>query len=866
MKLQTVTFCLLLLISFTSCGTETSQRLWDREPTLFEIARTVIIERPFHLDYPQPEGIHFTKSYTPNLSTPRMRMSLWGPPDRLTLSMGKTDVWDRRKGWQKPVTLDEIRRGAFSPANKDDEPLPGWEDKHGQLMVPEGGFRAHNASREAYSFPTAKPVGQVIFRADDFNGIEQPTGETDCHSGITTVSLNRGDTQATIEYLPLMSEATIAIRADYRGLTRPVSVRLYRHRDTLRDGRYLADSNPRLDGYDYEKDAAWNGPLDPPESGKDGAYFWIHQTLPAEKTFPDGFEYYLVGTVTGQDATIEIVDGEFHLGTPSFKPKSDRWEPGDYASIREAPGSAATALLPDQKDLQFTVLVTIVTTNDGSNLMDIARRRLESAKRRGMESLIAENSGWYRDHYDRREHGRIFTGSVEDTRRRIPALYRSWTSAHTQETTPDPTRYEADSWYYSFLEQDGSPWHGLQCHNEIYFTSESVQNRSDRVESYVKLVNFWLDASRKNAREVFGLPGMYMGAGYIPPIKPDEYPNSCVSLGLAMCTTGMVIKPLWDTWDYGGDEAFLREKVYTPLKDLATFYTAYVQKWDDGFYHVQPTVAQERWGITYQFKYNTDATASLAMIKWTLIRAAEAAELLGLDSDLQAQWLEIAGNLAPYSTVPSPDGPVLPPVPGDTNPSSRHSGKLAPANLADEINLDSDPADIELALRTARHIRERDTSMVFHLLGADPGIAHRWYPKNCSWGYFYSGQRDTLDTHDACVDAYWTEPERLLNSRSGRIHLFPCVQDSATVAFKDFQARNGFLVSAEYRSGETMYASITSRRDVPCRLANPWPSHMVTVIRERDGSRVDAEQDPVHDDGIVFQARSGESYSIVKSQ
>ncbi|MFC1738271.1 hypothetical protein ACFL1G_04370 [Planctomycetota bacterium] len=156
--------------------------------------------------------------------------------------------------------------------------------------------------------------------------------------------------------------------------------------------------------------------------------------------------------------------------------------------------------------------------------------------------------------------------------------------------------------------------------------------------------------------------------------------------------------------------------------------------------------------------------------------------------------------------------------------------------------------------------------MVFHLLGADPGIAHGWFPKNDSWGNFYSGRPDTLDTHDTCVDAYWTEPERLLNSRSGRIHLFPCVQDSATVAFKDFQARNGFLVSAECQGGETSYVRITSRRDVPCRLANPWPSHMVTVIRERDGSRMDAEPDPAHDDGIVFQARYGESYSIVKSQ
>ncbi|MFC1761450.1 hypothetical protein ACFL6U_05155 [Planctomycetota bacterium] len=405
-------------------GQATSTHLWDRGPSLFEIARTVTIERPLHPTYPQPDGLWGGNS--PNLCTPQMKMSLWGPPERITLSMGKTDVWDRRKGWEKPVTLSEIRRGAFSVANKNDEAVPGWAGKQIKIMHPDGGFWNPYASWNAYSFPCPKPVGQAIILTEDFKEMNQPvTGKTQCHNGLTTVSLDHGDTHANIEYLPLMNEATTAIRASFSGLTKPVSVRLYRHEDIFRNGIFQPShwhAGPRLEGYDYEKDSSWNGPLDPPKAGKDNNYFWIHQKLPAEKTFPNGFEYYLVGRIIGTDVEVETVEDEFNLGTPLFGLKS---RPVDYELMRKAPGAAATALLPEQKNLQFTVLITVVTTNDGSNsdLINIAKQRLESAEKLGMNSLIAENSNWYNAHYDKREHGRIFTGSIEDTRKQIPSLY-----------------------------------------------------------------------------------------------------------------------------------------------------------------------------------------------------------------------------------------------------------------------------------------------------------------------------------------------------------------------------------------------------------------------------------------------------------
>ena len=102
---------------------------------------------------------------------------------------------------------------------------------------------------------------------------------------------------------------------------------------------------------------------------------------------------------------------------------------------------------------------------------------------------------------------------------------------------------------------------------------------------------------------------------------------------------------LWDEGDYGGDLRVLREEVYPPLKQAATFSAAFTQRGEDGRRH----------GIT-----------TFCMFRWNLERAAEVADLLGVDATLTREWRSVA-----------------------------------PIELADEITLDSSAALRALGLRTA---------------------------------------------------------------------------------------------------------------------------------------------------------------------
>jgi len=819
--------------------------LFDRESSLWEAAQKTTDRTKIPDQQPQENG-------TVNLSNQQMRVLLFGPPERLTLDLRKTDVWDRRISYDPVVTIQDIRKGAFDERNKD---VPGeyadYEPERGKLgyLSPNGG-RAEVYGIYAYNFPMCKSVGQVILSLPDFEGVEQPEAILNCKDGTTQVHVKKDLSETNLTYMTMMTGNIIAINVDCKNLNSPVFLRLYRHRDT----------DP------WEWDAPWNRPLDPPESGKDGRFFWISQKMPPEKTFPNGFKYVLMGIISGDTPVIDTIDKERNLGTKMYSPYEDRdpllipgpetglqpwWNLKQLDRIRSATGSAATANFNDRKNVNFTALITVVTSNDGDDLIGIARRKLVEAENKGMDGLITENTGWYRDLYTLRENGRIFDGTPGFAQKQIPGIFKSWVETHFQNCKPDPTRFEADPRYG--IIGDTIPWQSLPCYNELFYTHVNVLNRQDVMEYYPKLVNYWLETCRLNARQTFNLPGMFLAHGYLPPIKADNvYPHTINTWEFCMEIPAQVMKMVWDNFDYGGDEKYLADTIYPALRDLAIFYAAYAEKHDDGYYHVIPTMSAEHWGWTYQFEKNRDSTSALSMFRWTFKRAAEASEILGVDADLRDNWLKIADKMAPYPTYESDEGTMFTDVVG-VNPigvSYNWFAGVYPTVLADEINLDSNPEEIEIILRSARLSRGWNNNLVFHLLGREPDPDLKWHD---------GGKPKPVKNQEDLMKVVYSEPERLLNSRSGRIHLFPCVPEKCTVGFKRLQARGGFAVTAERIEGKTTYILIESRRNVLCQLVNPWPGSKATLYR--NGKK--AEQ--LTGQLFKFRTSKGEKIEVRKS-
>jgi hypothetical protein len=278
------------------------------------------------------------------------------------------------------------------------------------------------------------------------------------------------------------------------------------------------------------------------------------------------------------------------------------------------------------------------------------------------------------------------------------------------------------------------------------------------------------------------------------------------------------------------------------MKQMALFYAAYAKKGNDGFYHVIPSVQEESWGIYPGFSHTKDVISSLCMFRWGLTRTAEAAELLGVDADLAKQWRSIAGQLMPYPVWERPDGKVFAHIPGIEPvrlPEDHYADAAAyPVMLADEINLDSPQEVKDMMIRSVRSLPSASTVGTLMLLGIAPEADQPRYER--------------------VVD----DPETLLNSRSGRIHLFPAVPKNKSVAFRHFQARGGFLVSASRKAEKVVYLEIQSRRDIDCRLLNPWPGKPV-VIRDVTANRtIPAGVDRTNGECLVFPTKANHTYVI----
>lgn len=124
--------------------------------------------------------------------------------------------------------------------------------------------------------------------------------------------------------------AAVSKSFSYEGIEAP-EIRIYRnldqgHRRYMDEkGNYIptvvyqpANPDEPLGYYDFDADKDVNGLFEPPTTGRDGRFFWVHQVFPAEKTFPEGFRYVMMSMVSDQEAEIEEYALAHDLGSKPY--------------------------------------------------------------------------------------------------------------------------------------------------------------------------------------------------------------------------------------------------------------------------------------------------------------------------------------------------------------------------------------------------------------------------------------------------------------------------------------------------------------------------------------------------------------------
>lgn len=745
-----------------------------------------------------------------------VEVSFWNQPEALAFNLNKNDVWDRRYfcAGKRLLTLEDVRRACFAVPvpDKPGFQYPGYGGlvgRNSDLGIP----GAPQALYLAYDFPCPKPVGQLLLRCPDLNHPGQYTaGAT--RSGGVVIGVRKGAARVFLHAFLCRTWNVLVVEGHYDGIPGPLRLELYRHQDTTPPGTSVAALANRggKTGYDYTRDPD-NGPLPPPEAGADGRYGWIRQRFPAEPTFPAGFESVLAATVTGVQAKPAARNGvrgggvkaTIHpVDTPTY-----RRLPGWLKEVRLAAervnaantGALVTFTLAGGSS-SFVLYAAVVTTRDAAEPLRRAKDMLKQARRLGPEELAGRDA-------------RLTESDIQ-----------KWRVSRVM-------HYNATSCTY----YDATPWHGDYHFNEGYFLPTIVNGDLGALEQRLRLFEQMLPALRRNAREVYKCGGICFPLVHYP-IKADRVVYTNVTWEWGIENTAFMIQPFWQIFQYTWDKEFLRTRAYPMMKEAAQFYTDYLKKGADGYYHVIPTVSQEHWGFTPHFVLNRDSVGALSFVKYHLRACLEASRILGVDAPLRARWGEILARLAPYPMLDTPAGPVF----CDVRDAPRLLNYNITANLvmvlfAEDISLDSPPDLLETARRSYRAIPDKEQSMRKSYL-----------------------QRIRL--YLGMLERPWLCPQGRVLSWPGRIHLYAGVPRGVPTddQFTDLLAVGGFKVSARHAGKEVRGVRIHSSAGNVCRVKNPWYPGVPHVFEWPARTPV-----PVRVDGdtFSFSTRPGQTYALL---
>ena len=733
---------------------------------------------------------------------------LWGPDAAPTLSVGKSDIWDRRnpKPPEPVMTLATIMEKA----------------RAGDKSILNGA--AYYTAYSAHDFPCPKPAGQLILlldflKPDGSLSVEERPRET-----ILTAA--KGDKKLVLRIFLSSVRNLIVLSGDAAGLeSGDMAVRLYRHQDTIRPGEAvhptLGDAKSAMD-FDV---------LPMPTAGSGTDLFWVAQGLGADPTFPGGFTSVLAARLTGASGASEVTEGATGLGTPMVAEKEGRISHGltkRFAPINQAPGTAVTTRLGLIKG-HFALYATVTTTQDAPDPFQGAKRTLDEAVAKGEPALWAEHQAQL-DAYDANPHARAWSA---DGRLKSDVVwggvpYRARPFGYYG----DVPLCSVDS--TKFCYQDSSMWHADFHFNEIDALGPCVQRQFGLLDSYFTMLRTLLPMAQANAREVYACSGaMYPLVHY--PLKAGTVIHTHMTWEQSMEISALLAKPFWLRFQYTWDMEFLREAAYPVLREGARFYADFLKRSDDGLYHVYPTVSPEHHGITAGLELNKDSQSSIALIRYHLRATVQAAALLSADSKEADTWRDIAEHMPAYPTVDTPDGPIYTDVAGAQPMEYNIPVPLSAVFWGDDIGLDSPPEQVALAKRTLEKIKVWEP--------------HRGYLRRVR-------ARLGIPEPDGPLSL-----DNVLQSYSGVIRLFPAVPADFEGGFENLGAQGAFVCSAEHNRKGVSNVRVSSLAGNPCAVANPWPGDDVVVTDLDTTSPVPANIDART---VRFATERDHRYAIAK--
>ncbi len=441
---------------------------------------------------------------------------------------------------------------------------------------------------------------------------------------------------------------------------------------------------------------------------------------------------------------------------------------------------------------------------------------------------------------------------------------------------------------FASLINDTPAWHGDYHTNyniQQTFWAAYAANHPELAEPYDRLIREYLPRAQWLARKVFSMQGAYY-PHVLYAYEPRD-PAACKSVngrqyihhtwGMTIGVDGFTVQPLWWHYKYAPDRGFLTETVYPVLREVARFYAAFIERCEGKeVVRLGPSVSPEHWGWTRRLERNYNCAFDIAMVRYTLEAAIEAARTLGRDGELVARFAKALKRLPPYP-LHGADDPIVVDVEGAPPITYNISVPATPVFPCDVVTWRSPGEEKALFVRTIEGLKWNGNNATIMLAVARARLGMRgtqaWLRDEVRARTRPNGTMtlNRLKPHHNFNDfGHYTEQfgtgmgvsELLIQSVGDVVRLFPAVAPEAEASFANLRTQGGFLVSANVKSGSVGSLTIVSTVGGPLRLVSPWPA--VEVRRNGRG-----QYDPIAPDKeqiVHLETKSGETLEFRRSQ